>query len=309
MTHLLIGYDASNCARSAIAAAAALFPGASTVVATVHPPPPTFKGTDLARVVLPDPVIREGIERLREENERETREVALEGAAEYLRVAGLPAVVALPVGTSTWRTLRHVADEIGADVVACGTHGDAAVDRALLGSTASSLLHHAERPLLVVPAAAGATDGPILVGWDGSHGARAALRFAAEHLRERAFVVAHAWRSPVRHSLRGRALAHSGVDVFEDYAHGVDQIWSEVAQDTADEGAAFARGLGLTAEALAPESERGDARALLAAAADTGAAAILVGTRGRGAVTSTVLGSVASGLIHAAERPVLVVPD
>ena len=33
-----------------------------------------------------------------------------------------------------------------------------------------------------------------------------------------------------------------------------------------------------------------------------------LGSRGRGAVASTVLGSVASGLVHAAALPVLVVP-
>jgi nucleotide-binding universal stress UspA family protein len=40
-----------------------------------------------------------------------------------------------------------------------------------------------------------------------------------------------------------------------------------------------------------------------------GAPAILVGSRGRGAMASTVLGSVASALVHVAALPVLVVPN
>jgi nucleotide-binding universal stress UspA family protein len=59
---------------------------------------------------------------------------------------------------------------------------------------------------------------------------------------------------------------------------------------------------------VAPESGRGHARALLEAASDVHAAVVLVGSRGRGAVASTVLGSVASGLVNAAARPVLMIP-
>jgi nucleotide-binding universal stress UspA family protein len=162
------------------------------------------------------------------------------------------------------------------------------------------LLHHAALPMLVVPAGAADVDGPLFAGYDGSEGALKALRFAAVHLSARRLIVAHAWHSPVRHSLRGHVLAHSGIDTLEDYAETLDTIWSEIVDETADERAAFARELGLTAESAAPESGNGDWQTLLEGARAVGAAAILVGTRGRGAVASTVLGSVASGLVHAA---------
>ena len=91
MTRLLIAYDASESARASIAAAAALFPGAEAVVATVHGPPPTIEAAAVARIALPNAVIREGVERMRAEAERRARETAAEGAAELARAAGLDA--------------------------------------------------------------------------------------------------------------------------------------------------------------------------------------------------------------------------
>ena len=208
-------------------------------------------------------------------------------------------------GSSTRRTLRDEALARGADVVVCGTRGEGAVDRVLLGSTASSLVHHLQLPTLIVPAGARDLTGPVLDGFDGSDGAREALRFAATHLAARHIIVSHAWRSPVRHSVRGQTLAHSGVDTFEDFAATMDQIWREVAEEIADDGAAFGRELGLAADPLVPESGRGEWQALLKAAETSRAAVLLVGSRGRGAVASTILGSVASALVHAAAMPVL----
>jgi nucleotide-binding universal stress UspA family protein len=88
----------------------------------------------------------------------------------------------------------------------------------------------------------------------------------------------------------------------------VDAIWKDIAMESAEEGAAYARSLGLDARAATPESGHGNWQALLEGARDAGASAILVGSHGRGAITSTVLDSVASGLVHAAALPVLVVP-
>jgi nucleotide-binding universal stress UspA family protein len=194
-------------------------------------------------------------------------------------------------------------------VLVCGTHGRGAIGRAVLGSTASSLVHHARVPLLVVPADADRFDGAILLGWDDSDGARNALAFAAGHLRERKLIVAHGWRSPIRHTLRGSAMLDSPMTLLHDYAEGVDEVFRQIAEDTAERGADAARELGLHAQARAPEARGGDWHALLQCARDTGAAGVLVGSRGRGAVTATVLGSVASGLVHSAALPVLVVPE
>jgi nucleotide-binding universal stress UspA family protein len=305
MTRVLVGYDGSDAAGAAIAAAAALFPSAEATIATVQPPPPTVEAGAMARVALPDAVIREGIERMREQAEERSRALAAEGVA-LAHAAGLQADPVVLVALSPWRALRDAARAY--DVLVCGARGEGPVERVLVGSTASSLVHHTARPLLVVPAGVVSFDGPVFAGYDGSDGARLALRFAADQLGDRPVIVAHAWRSPVRHTLRGHALMGSGIDTFADYAETVDTIWREVAEDVAADGATFARGLGLTAEPRAPESGHGDWQTLRHGALEASAAVVLVGSRGRGAAAATVLGSVASGLVHAAALPVLVVP-
>jgi len=55
------------------------------------------------------------------------------------------------------------------------------------------------------------------------------------------------------------------------------------------------------------EAHPGTWRALAASARSEGAALIVAGRRGRGALASTLLGSVSAGLAQNAELPVLIV--
>jgi nucleotide-binding universal stress UspA family protein len=303
---VLIGYDGSDSSRAAVAAAGALFPGAETTVVNVHPKPPAPETGAMARIALPSDVIRTGAEELAQQTRERASALAQEGASDATQ-AELRATGTTAAGDRPWRVLLELARD--ADVLVCGTHGRGVIGRTVLGSTASSLVHHARVPLLVVPADAARFDGAIMLGWDDSDGARAALAFAAAHLRDRELIVAHGWRSPVRHTLRGSAMRDSPVTLLHDYAEGLDEVFRGVAEDTAERGAEAARELGLHAQPRAAEARGGDWHALLQGARETGAVAVLVGTRGRGAVTATVLGSVASGLVHAAALPVLVVPE
>ena len=107
----------------------------------------------------------------------------------------------------------------GSDVLVCGSRGQGGLARAMLGSTSTSLLHHATLPLLIVPDVAPA-DGPAVLTYDGSDVAGNAIGVVGPLLGGRPAVVVHVWESPYRHSLTGRAL--SRVSELEDIVEGLE---------------------------------------------------------------------------------------
>jgi nucleotide-binding universal stress UspA family protein len=206
------------------------------------------------------------------------------------------------------RTIVAMADEVDADVIVCGSRGRGGVARSLLGSTSTSVLHHAERPVLVVPTRPAAIDGPALIAYDASPAARAAIAAAGRLLTGRPAVIVNVWYSSIRHTLTGRALADGPIADLRKLAGDYEQFFAEAAASVVEEGVSLAREAGLDASGEPIESGSGAWRVLERAATDHGAAVIVCGSRGRGAVASTVLGSVSSGLVHNVETPTLVVP-
>jgi nucleotide-binding universal stress UspA family protein len=310
MAHLLIAYDGSPSAATAVRAAASLFPGGRAAVATVPSDPATHTGTALPVLPGMSPgTVQQAIDELSAEARRQADETAGH-AVEQARALGLDVEpVTVRPTTPVWAGLLDAAHELGADALVCGSRGRGAFARALLGSTSSSLLHNTDVPLLVVPDGGGALDGPVVAAYDGSEGARRAIEAAGRLFPGRATVVLHAWEPVFHRSLAGRALAAGGpVDDLGAMIGELNRAVAENAATTAEDGVAAARAAGLDAVGETVEADPGTWRALAAAAQTHGASVIVVGTRGLGAARSVLLGSVSSGLLHNAELPVLVVP-
>jgi nucleotide-binding universal stress UspA family protein len=142
----------------------------------------------------------------------------------------------------------------------------------------------------------------VLIAYDGSQHARAAIEHAGETLRPGPAVVATAWTSFT--DAAPRALLRDAVrPVVED----LDATGREEAEAMAAEGAELARAAGFEAEPRAIRAGGPFFAALLEAADELDAKVIVAGSRGRSAVAAAVLGSVSTGLLHHTTRPVLVV--
>ncbi len=306
--HVLIAFDGSAAAQAAVRSAGALFPGARATVLTIHEPA-VGRATVMRAgggLMSPD-VVQQSLGEL----ERELLENAEATAAEGVRLAGATGLAAesalAPGDDHPWKRILAAAEERGADVVACGTRRHGAVARTVLGSTSSSLLHHADRAVLVVPDGDAPSGGPILLAYDGSPAAREAIAGASRLLPGRAAVVIHAWGSPLRHSRSGRALAGAPVTEIRAVTGDVDDWLLELAEATVAEGVELARAAGFEARGEAVESGSSPWRVLVASAETRDAAVVVVGSQGHGRVASVLLGSVSAGLVHHAERPVLIV--
>lgn len=156
------------------------------------------------------------------------------------------------------------------------------------------------------------TEAPIIVAFDGSEEARAAVRVAAGLFPRRTLLIVSIWEP-------GLAMAATapmpdpwapgyGMVPPEQY-QTVERLQQEHADATAEAGAAIARAAGAEAEALAVPDLRDVATALLEVAEDRDAGAIVIGPRGLGRVEAKLFGSVSRKLLHDARRPVVVVRE
>lgn len=276
----VVGYDGSPSADVAVDAAAALLPTHELLVVHVWAPP-SPAGDQLERLWAEGLSYEELVDRVREEGRREACATAERGAA---RARSAGATIARPVERlaygGAWFELVAAAREQAAAALVVGTRG-AGLTRDPLGRVADAVVRLADRPVLVVPehaerAAAGA---PLVVGYDGSAAAAEAIRLAGELFGGRRALVVHVGD-----------------------------------EETAVEGSRLAAAGGLAATALAvPASGLGRPAGrswhpLVEAADEHGAAAVVVGRRGAGALRRALLGSVTAGLLHHVRHPVLVAP-
>ncbi|MGW0805621.1 universal stress protein [Nonomuraea sp. NPDC002799] len=150
---ILIAYDGSDDAKAAITYAGELLRGQSAIVLTVWERLAMTSARASAGLMVT--IDQSGAED--EAIGQAMSELAKHGA-ELAREAGLDAVPRCDVDSvAVWSTIVDVADEIDAKLIVTGTRGLGGVRSLLLGSTSDRVLHHAGRPVLVVPAPAKST--------------------------------------------------------------------------------------------------------------------------------------------------------
>src|SRR5215218_4690321 len=287
---LLIAFDGSAAAEAAVRAAGALFPGARATVLTIREPAPSAATTFRVGGALMSPeLVERNLTALEQELVADAEAAAGEGVR-LAEAAGLSAMPAVATGPRhPWEPILAAAEEHDADVVICGTRGQGAVTRSVLGSTSSSLLDHAEIAVLVVPETDVPPDGPALIAYDGSPAADEAIAVAGRLLPGGPALLVHAWESPLRHSLSGRALKGVGVAEIREFTGDLETWLRDLAEATVADGVGLARKAGLDASGEAVESSSTTWQVLAATADARDAAVIVAGSQGHGRVASVLL--------------------
>jgi nucleotide-binding universal stress UspA family protein len=150
---------------------------------------------------------------------------------------------------------------------------------------------------------------PVVLAYDGSAEAQAALREAVALFGQRPLIVASVWEPGLAMMTMMPAPGEPSMGYMPDPEElaAIDRAESGHAGNVADAGARLARELGATAEALSVPDSANVAGTLIAIAEEHDARAIVVGSRGLGGVKARVLGSTSRKLLHDTRRPVLVV--
>jgi nucleotide-binding universal stress UspA family protein len=148
-----------------------------------------------------------------------------------------------------------------------------------------------------------ASNGPLLLCYDGSEDAKYAIAQAGELLTVRPALVLTVWQPTA--ALGSFAWGGETAGMV-DFAK-LDSAGADDAGRIADEGVRLAREAGFEADAVAVRATGPVWRAIVETADANDAAAIVMGSRGLTGIRSVLLGSVSSAVVDHAERAVFVV--
>jgi nucleotide-binding universal stress UspA family protein len=152
---LVLCYDGSEDARHAIRHTGELFAGRRALVVTVWRPAVGLGGLGVAGETAGmvdffevDQVAAEHGARVAEEGVRIAQAAGLEADSVVVKATG-------PV----WKAILETADQHDAASIVMGSRGLTGLRSMLLGSVSNGVVHHADRPALVIPRASGAAHG------------------------------------------------------------------------------------------------------------------------------------------------------
>jgi nucleotide-binding universal stress UspA family protein len=145
---LLIAYDGSADAKTALEYAAKTFPGREAVVLTVWEPlmaqlavAESFVGATVSDEE--ENAVEKGAQQVAEDGARLGNELGLKATARWESEGA----------QTVWETIERIADHLDADLVVTGSRGLTGLHSLLVGSVSTKVLRHARRPVLVVPSA------------------------------------------------------------------------------------------------------------------------------------------------------------
>lgn len=197
-------------------------------------------------------------------------------------------------------TIPKASKELGAILVAVGTHGRTGFRRLSMGSIAEKIVRYEDRPVLVArgPAPSGGYTH-IAVGLDFSPPSRKALQAAIGYLaRGGQLDVVHCWQLPTWTYAGGAPLLGDNVAQFH----------AEIADNIRDTGNKWLAEIGAVDGKVAFHSiERSAAAGLDAWATENKADLIVVGSHGHTGLRRLLIGSVAEATVRHATCSVVVV--
>jgi len=282
---IVVGVDGSSGARAAAHFAAAIAGQRHATLTLVHVFESLFYGYG--------PVGLAGGYAISEERLRESAEHMLAEVASDIESShpGVKVESCLETGGVATRLIEQSED---AQMTVLGSRGMGGFASLMLGSVSTHVATYGHGPIIVVRPAA-APHGPVLVGFDGSAGAEAALQFGVQEAlaRKVPLIVANTyWEQPWGWHQQ------PAVDPVITAQHHAEQMINDVLELPLEEHPELQYDI-RTMHSLNP------AHSLVEESAHAGLT--VVGSRGRGGFAGLLLGSVSRTLIHHAAGPVAVI--
>ncbi|GAA1825699.1 universal stress protein [Nesterenkonia flava] len=299
---VLVGFDGSDHARRALhwAAVEAQRRGLPLSIITAFTVPPAVSGWgDPGAEITGDTLARRGAEDV------------LEQARDYLEGYSGDVSYRVEYGDAAGVLVAHSSN---AEMAAVGARGRGGFIGRVLGSVSSALPAHAECPTVVVDRSYHPKEGtgaerfqveddrPVVVGIDGSTGSRVAALKAAEAAVSRGVALRVVMAVP---PLDAALLWYPELGPRDDW-----EVTVRRRRELEDRLEVQVRWLSRHFDHLVITASVTDGLPIEVLREETkGAQLTVVGTRGRGAIAATLLGSTSSGVLLHASGPVMVVPS